>query len=386
MIINGERSLAYISTIDEIKPIEGYDRVEYARTKGWWVIVNKADNFKVGDKCIYIEVDSKVPEDDDRFKFLEKRNYRVKTLKMCKVISQGLILPISLFPELSDKKFEEDVSKELRITYADPEDISRKSNSPSADSIKKSHPKFTKTKLYKWMMRREWGRTIIYKIFSNKETPKDFPKFPCVKKTDEERVENMPFILQDKRPWVVTQKIDGTSATYILEKKSFRKFEYYVCSRNMRQKSKKEVEKEGKLNVYWEMSDKYNIRNVLEQMMKELHVNWICIQGEIAGPNIQGNPHKLKERKFYAFNFITPYEGRWGTVRAAKYFNDYNIPWVPILDTNYILPDDMEEFKEYADGECVGDMKGLREGVVLRDIDGNISFKNVSRKYLLKKK
>jgi hypothetical protein len=35
MIINDKRALAYIVAIDEIKPIEGYDRVEYARTNGW---------------------------------------------------------------------------------------------------------------------------------------------------------------------------------------------------------------------------------------------------------------------------------------------------------------------------------------------------------------
>ena len=44
MIINDKRALAYVVTIDEIKPIEGYDRVEYARTNGCWVIIGKHDN------------------------------------------------------------------------------------------------------------------------------------------------------------------------------------------------------------------------------------------------------------------------------------------------------------------------------------------------------
>ena len=73
MIINDKRALAYVVTIDEIRPIEGYDRVEYARTNGWWVIINKADNLQVGDKCVYFEVDSKVNPLDERFAFLEKR-------------------------------------------------------------------------------------------------------------------------------------------------------------------------------------------------------------------------------------------------------------------------------------------------------------------------
>ena len=61
MIINNKRALAYVVTIDEIKPIEGYDRVEYARTNGWWCVVKK-DAFKVGDLCVYFEIDSKLPE------------------------------------------------------------------------------------------------------------------------------------------------------------------------------------------------------------------------------------------------------------------------------------------------------------------------------------
>ena len=76
---NGNRQLAYVVAIDEIRPIEGYDRVEYARVGGWWVIVRK-DQFKVGDLAIYIEVDSKVPEKEP-FMFLEKRNFKRNTLK-----------------------------------------------------------------------------------------------------------------------------------------------------------------------------------------------------------------------------------------------------------------------------------------------------------------
>ena len=89
------RELAYLVKIDELRPIAGYDRVEHARVGGWWVIVKK-DQFKVGDPAIYIEVDAKVPEKEP-FMFLEKRNFKVKTLKMCKVISQGLLMSLEDF-------------------------------------------------------------------------------------------------------------------------------------------------------------------------------------------------------------------------------------------------------------------------------------------------
>ena len=138
---NGQRELAYVVKIDEIKPIEGYDRVEYARVGGWWVIVKK-DQFKVGDLAIYIEVDSKVPEAEP-FMFLEKRKFRVKTLKMCGVISQGLLMHPNDFDwealfdegtgqwEIIDStgsflKVGDFVSNMLQIVYYEPEDNKRK--------------------------------------------------------------------------------------------------------------------------------------------------------------------------------------------------------------------------------------------------------------------
>ena len=110
-----ERALAYVATIDEIVPIPGYDRVEHARIKGWWVVVKK-DEFKVGDKAVYFEVDSKVPDTDERFAFLKNKRYRIKTQRMCKVYSQGLALPIDLFPEIQKKAVGTDVTKILKIT------------------------------------------------------------------------------------------------------------------------------------------------------------------------------------------------------------------------------------------------------------------------------
>ena len=82
----GMRQLCYVVTIDGIEPIPDYDRVETAIVNGWHVIVQKGQ-FKVGDPAIYFEIDSRVPSDRECFSFLEKRNYKVKTLKMCKTIS-----------------------------------------------------------------------------------------------------------------------------------------------------------------------------------------------------------------------------------------------------------------------------------------------------------
>lgn len=188
MLINGERALAYVVTVDETMPLEGYDRVKYARTNGWWCIVGK-DEVEVGDKAIYFEIDSLVPKDDERFAFMEKRNYRVKTQKMCKVVSQGLLMPLSLFSELGDLKVGTDVTKILGIKYYEPEDNARKrASDPNAKykSMSARHPKIAKTKWYRWFMRREWGRRLMFVFFGKKKDKKNtFPAW--VVKTDEER-------------------------------------------------------------------------------------------------------------------------------------------------------------------------------------------------------
>lgn len=212
MIINGERSLAYIAKITDIQPIPNYDRVELATINdGWRVIISKADHFIIGDWCIYFEIDSKVPEDDERFAFLAKRNFRVKTLKMCGTVSQGLVCPIVNFPEIADKTLGEDVGKILNITYYEVEDNQRKDYSTRSDfqnSLKARHPKLYRTWIVKWLLKREWGRNLLNKLFRNKRKEKrGFPTF--VSKTDEERVENCAWVLGDGNDYVLTEKLDG---------------------------------------------------------------------------------------------------------------------------------------------------------------------------------
>ena len=386
MIINDKRALAYIAVIEEIKEIPGYDRVEHARIgAGWWVIVSKNDNFNVGDKCVYFEVDSKVPSSDTRFAFLENRNYKIKTLKMCKVYSQGLIMPLSIFPEFESLDVHTDVTDKLKVTYAVEEDNARKNFDPDAKykSMTARHKNIFKKPWARWMMRRSWGRKVMFFFFGKKkDKPLAFPtKFPFIHKTDEERCENMPWVLGYERPLVVTEKLDGTSSTYILEK-SGRKYEFYVLSRNVRQKDEKQ-DCYHDHNIYWDMAFKYDIEKHLKDYLDENHLDYVCIQGESVG-SVQGNPLKLKEDDLYVFNFIRSDKGRIPSVDGKSIVESWGMKWVPILDENYHVPSDMEEFKLYAEAKSVVNPNVDREGVVLRDPTNDFSFKNVSRKYLLK--
>lgn len=385
MIINNKRALAYIVTVDEIKPIEGYDRVEYARTNGWWVIIGKQDNLHVGDKCVYFEVDSKVNAADERFAFLEKRDYKIKTQRMCKVISQGLLMPLSTFPELGDLDVNTDVTDLLKVTYSVAEDNARKNEDPDAKykSMADRHKKLFRQRWAKWMMKRAWGRKIMFFFFGKKkDNPREFPSF--VSKTDEERVENQPWRIGDGKDYLATEKLDGTSCTYALERKGKNKFEFYVCSRNVRQQDEKQ-ECYHDHNIYWDLAFKYNIEKHLKDFLNQYPFpKWVCIQGEGVG-SVQGNPLKLKEDDLYVFNFITSDTGRWTSTDGKMQVEEWGIKWVPILGIVQ-MPDTMEELKELATGKSVVNPEVMREGIVYRSLDGQDSFKNVSREYLLSKK
>jgi hypothetical protein len=383
MIINDKRALAYVVTVDEIKPIEGYDRVEYARTNGWWVIISKNDNLQVGDKCVYFEVDSKVNAEDERFAFLAKRDYKIKTQKMCKVISQGLLMPLSLFPELGDLDVNTDVTDLLKVTYSVAEDNARKNGDPDAKykSMAARKPNIFKKPWAKWMMRRAWGRKVMFFIFGRKkDNPKEFPSF--ISKTDEERVENQPWRIGDGKTYLVTEKLDGTSCTYVLERKGKKKFEFYVCSRNVRQQDENQKTYHDH-NIYWDLAFKYNIEKHLKDFLNEHpDLKWVCIQGEGVG-TVQGNPLKLDEDDLYVFNFKDSEYGRWPSMGGKKQVEEWGMKWVPVIGEMQ-LPDTMEELKEQATGPSVLNPDVMREGFVYRSLDGQDSFKNVSREYLLK--
>lgn len=384
---NKERALAHVEKIEWIKPIERADNIELIGVLGW-VCVAKKGEFQTGDLAVYIEIDSKCPENDERFEFLANKKYKVKTMKFgkFKVISQGLALPLSLFPELDGKNIGDDVSKDLKITYSSEEDVKRKSNSidPNAKfkSMAARHKNLAKKKWFRWLMKREWGKKLLFFFLGKKrDNPKEFPKW--IVKTDETRIENAPFYLQNKNPWIKTEKLDGTSCTFAIDrqKKGKDKFEFIVCSRNVRQADKNQ-ECYHDSNIYWELADKYGIESVLTKLAIENNYDRVVLQGEGVG-DVQGNPYKFKENRLYVFNLII--EGnRVGTKEMADFCDGNNLLHVPIISTEYYLPKTMEEMKVEADGYSEINPKVRREGYVYRSQDGQQSFKNVSREYLLK--
>jgi hypothetical protein len=383
-----ERALAHVEEILDIQPIPDADKIEVATILGWKVVIAKTDNFKIGDKVVYIEIDSKVPERPE-FEFLRDRKFRVRTIRLRGQYSQGLVVPMSILKG-KDYPIGTDVTKELGITYYVPSDNIRKAEkvpkSVKYQSMAARHKELFKHQPFRWMMKHEWGREILFIFFGKKkDKPKSFPtKFAFVHKTDETRIEALPWLLGYDKPLIVTEKLDGTSSTYILERlKGKNKYEFWVTSRNVRQFNEDQSCYHD-YNIYWAMAKKYDIEKHLRNYLEaNPELEYVCIQGESVG-HVQGNPLKLDEDDLYVFNFIDSKQGRISSLEGKKIIESWGMKWVPILDTAFIMPSDMEEFKVMATAKSVVNPKVLREGIVLRDPTCDLSFKNVSREFLLK--
>lgn len=350
------RKLASIQRVDWIKPIEGKDRIELAGILGWQVIVKK-NEFSVGDHVVYIEIDSLLPEKPE-FEFLRSKKFRIKTMKLGGVLSQGIAFPTSVLPNGS-YELDTDVTDILGIKKYEPEiEVAPKTYKP-------------KNPIVKFLYR--YG--IFRKLFSHKASKKQFPSF--ISKTDETRVQNIPQILTRKDiTFEVTEKVDGNSVTFFLKREKLfgiiPYFDFGVCSRNLR------LPKDN--SGMWSLVGKYDIENVLKSIIGKN--DFVAIQGEHVAPKVQGNKYRVSESDLYVFNLIFPH-GKEDTYFMSCVLDGFGIKTVPILDYNYTLPDTVEELLDYATGTSKL-YETLREGVVIRNYEHNISFKAVSPEFLIK--
>ena len=402
-----ERELCYVVQIDAIEPIIGSDNCEAAVVGGWRIMTRKG-TFKPGDLAIYFEIDSKVPE-TETFAFLEKKHYKIKTQKYTfggkgNFVSQGLLMhPIDfgwtigetgksiIIPDDGTQLEKGDfLTQRLGVTYAIDADNKRKASGP--DKYKKMaarHKKIFSNPVVKKIMKYSLGRKIMFLFFGKKKDKKGaWPAW--VKKTDEERIQNLVSAIPSfvKEPWIATEKIDGTSTTFTM--KGFgRKREFYVCSRNV------VFDKPNKncfydTNVYLEMAKKYHMEDVLTSLMekyKKTGINFITIQGETYGGNIQKRDYGMKEHDLAVFNVIFGYNNgttkRLNPVEMKALMSNYLVPTVPIVSDNITLPDSCDKILLLAGGPSAID-GGMREGLVFRSLDGTKSFKAVDNNFLIK--
>lgn len=343
------RKLVTIRTVGKITPIEGADKIELAHIDGWQCVVKKGE-FKEGDDCVYFEVDSFIPSHlpfmegfSNKFtKFEGEEGLRVRTMKLRKTLSQGLAMPIEVvFPN----------------GVVTPKDLSLE----AALGVKK------------------WERPIP--LSSNLGEPKStFPSF--IPKTDQERVQNIPHVLNSDELFEVTLKLDGSSITlYCLTPDSpynnTGETYFGVCSRNLEIKHSD--------HYIWKMVDELGIRDALECLGKD-----VALQCELIAPNIQGNFEGVEKPELHIYDVFDiegqrylPPELRKATLQAM------DLEYLHIKELGEVVPSevfkgDIEKALDFAEGS--GLYSGYREGVVLKSFTTDTTFKIISNQYLLREK
>lgn len=340
------RKLVSIQKIDDIQPIEDADKIVCASVLGWKVVIKK-DSFKVGDKCVYFEVDSYLPI-EDRYEFLRGSSFRkhevlgdgfrIKTQKLRGQISQGLVLP------LKDCELDESLEVGTDVTE--------------------------KLGVRKWISIEtisDFGTMIQGMPFS-------------ISPTDETRVQTIPKIIDEFKglEYYITTKVDGTSITVAMQNGKFK-----VCSHE------NEIKNDGKSFV-WRMMDDLKIK---EKLIAN-HLDNIAIQGEFAGPKIQKNRLQLAKPQWFVFTMIDLNTleriDLYGMKDICKLLN---LTMVDIEEIGFDLPS-----KYPTIGDLLERAKGFyksgrrKEGIVIRPIipcyskilKKDLSFKVLNNDFLLK--
>lgn len=333
------RKLASIKVIEEINPIEGADAIDLASIGGWNVVVKKGEHLP-GDKIVYFEIDSFIPEHLAPFLGGGKpattyegiQGFRLKSKKMRGALSQGLILT------LKDCQIFENLPEDFDLT--------------DRLGIKKYEKPLPRG--------------------SNNCSPKgNFPSF--IPKTDQERIQNLKRDFESYKAmnlsFEVTEKLDGTSCTFYSKDGVFG-----VCSRNF------DLEFDGS-NFYWQMFEKYKIKEIFESIQGRN----FAIQGEIIGEGIQGDQYQLKDKQFFVFDiYDIDSKNYLNSKDRLKFCEKNKLQHAPVISYSQTLQGDMRDILDLADGQSLLN-NSLREGLVFKCLaDTTKTFKAISNKWLLK--
>lgn len=384
-MLNGDkRELAYIVKVLEEKDLDGYDSVHYIRVNEWWCVAPK--NIKTGDLVVYFEIDSKLPANDERFAFMEKRKYLVKTIRICKVVSQGLVLALSDFPELKDCKEGDFVTDKLHIEKYDPDDIKDDQRSKSKVSefqrAMDRHQKFFRNPVVRFALKFKFARWLLAKILVHKKD-KDKCKWPeWLPKTGSERIQNLPHLFGCNDKYIITEKVDGCSTSFILDEKD----NYMVGSHNVIKNPENGSDGGNyyKENVWAESGFKYNMEYVLRDLKKSRKLKTVAIQGETYGDGIQKRTYSLKRKHDFVVFHIWFDGVRLSIKDMIDVCDKYNLPHVHVYNWEYSIPDSVEKVIDDVDHSLSNiDLKEI-EGFVFYSQDGQQNFKCVSPNFLLK--
>jgi len=105
--------LATIQRIIDVQPVENSDNLDVVSILGWKVVTRR-NEYKAGDLCVYVGLDSILPEREE-FEFMRQKNFRVKTVKLRGQVSQGIVFPLSILNESEIYNVGDNVTEPLGI-------------------------------------------------------------------------------------------------------------------------------------------------------------------------------------------------------------------------------------------------------------------------------
>jgi RNA ligase (TIGR02306 family) len=388
------RKLASIQRVLNVRPIEGADKIEVVDVLGWSVVVKKGE-FKQGDLCVYFEIDSWLDDSNPAFATFEdrftdwgtKRGMRLKTIRLRKQISQGLVLSLGSFPQLADlheRSFDMRAEEGADVTEL--------------------------LGIEKWEAPEEHQRN------GSGQPVGRFPSF--IRKTDQERVQNCINDLSkhSDETFEVTIKLDGSSMTVFhvgtdspyynvrqddaALRKKLKSMTWAQCLGYWIKRLFGKVQPEPMVgvcsrNIELAVEDgnhfsKYVRDNGLLDRLAIYGKN-IAVQGELIAPSIQQNHENVKDFEFYVFDVFDIDKQEYLLPAAARLVvEELGWKYVPVLELNMKLwsaGDNrqlVDDILKYAEGP--GMNQGVkREGIVFKSNGGEFSFKAISNAYLLKK-
>ena len=339
------RKLATVRKIAEIKAIPEADLIVAYRVDGWWV-VDKKDNYVVGDLVVYVEPDAWVPHELAPFlsKGKEPAEYegvkgeRLRTVKLKKQLSQGLLLAV---PNSFVKVEGLDCTEALGIKLWEP-----KLPAQLAGDARGLFPS-------------------------------------AVPKTEAERIQNLASSWDElrKHKFEVTEKLHGSSCTFYLDLEQ----DFHVCSRNLDLEQDFHVcsrnldLKQSETNAYWKAATKYNV----QQNMIKHGLAGLALQGEIVGEGLNGNQYKLG-LEFFLFSIYDVQQGKYLDAYAREEICAMlGLQHVPVVQLD-VSELSVEQALNAAEGKSK--VNGSeREGLVLKSQqDTSVIVKIISNRWLLK--
>lgn len=389
-----KRRLATVQRVNKITPIENADNIELAHVLGWQCVVAKHENIKIGDLVVYFEIDSVLPE-EECFEFLRERKFRIRTIKLRKQISQGLVIKLSTLPKKwkrGDLKVGDDLTDIIGV---------KKYEMPT----KRSHVNREKVKInplpdYVHKTGAERIQNInIKELFKGKEivvTEKlDGQSTSFAYNQDLDRIIIMSHTVvvgeMDRELNVYGSPIDFVRPTFKGFRKNFYKKSWYKKHFKNYKRSKQIPMNTGFMNSspQVKVAKKYS-KSLFDSL--ELSPTTV-IQGEVIGKNVTGafsNYYKLEEEvDFYIFN-IYHVDEKTGNrflrdcickdIKRVTYIykGDFDKWYLQYEGMNMIdRVEAMTNFKSYIS-------KGTPEGIVINSDDTFV--KVINNKFLLKEK